>query len=253
MTARVFPHHLTPDRPPQIGLVVLQEDETIEPDFRRLLPDGVELLTTRVPSGTEVTPETLAAMERYLGGAVALLPGAARFAALAYGCTSGSAQIGPATVNGILASCATTRHVTNPVTALIAACQALGVRRIALLSPYMESVSDQLRRVLAQAGIDTPVFGTFDVAEEARVVRIAPDAIAGAATALLAQGGAEALFLSCTNLRTLPLIATLEARLGLPVLSSNQVLAWHMCRLAGMAMAPGDWGRLSTLDLPPPG
>ena len=27
----------------------------------------------------------------------------------------------------------------------------------------------------------------------------------------------------------------LEAELGLPVLSSNRVLAWHMCRLAGIA------------------
>ena len=45
----------------------------------------------------------------------------------------------------------------------------------------------------------------------------------------------DAVFLSCTNLRTLDVIPAVEAVLNLPVFSSNQVLAWHMSELAGLA------------------
>ncbi len=238
-----LPHGLAPP-PVRVGLVVLQADETLEQDLRRLIAPGLEYLVTRVPSGEEVTPDTLAAMEAHLTAATALLPRGARFAALAYACTSGAAQIGPARVAELLQRAAEAPAVTDPVTALIAACRHLGLRRLALLSPYTAVVSDRLRHVLDGAGIATPVFGSFEVAEEARVVRIDAPSIIAAAETLAARGGIDGLFLSCTNLRALPVIDLLEARLGLPVLSSNSVLAWHLSRLAGHAPAPGAPGRL---------
>lgn len=250
MTFRHFPHRLTPDRPAQLGVVVLQSDETIEPDLRRLIGDRAEVLVTRVPSGDEVTPETLAAMEDHLGGAAALLPKGARFAALAYACTSGAAQIGPARVAAILTEATGAPAASDPVTALVAACGALGIRRLGLLSPYVAEVSDRLITVLADHGIATPVFGSFNVAEEARVVRIDGASIRKAAVALASDGGIDALFLSCTNLRTLDLIAPMEGAMGLPVLSSNQVLAWHLGQLSGTGLAPGPWGRLAQAALP---
>jgi len=72
------------------------------------------------------------------------------------------------------------------------------------------------------------------------VARIAPDSIMAAARQ--AARGADAVFLSCTNLRTLDVIDALEAELGIPVLSSNQVLAWHMAQATGAPLtadAPG--------------
>jgi maleate isomerase len=76
------------------------------------------------------------------------------------------------------------------------------------------------------------------------VVRIAPNSIISAAESLAAQGGIDAVFLSCTNLRTLELIGALEARLAIPVLSSNQVLGWHLLRLAGMPNKLQGYGKL---------
>ena len=101
-------------------------------------------------------------------------------------------------------------------------------------------MSDHLRTVLGAQGIDTPVFGTFAEAEEAKVARIAPDAIIDAAKDLCADADVDGVFLSCTNLRTLPVIDRLEAAVGLPVLSSNLVLAWHMAQLAAVPLTgPG--------------
>ncbi|APX89243.1 Asp/Glu racemase [Brevirhabdus pacifica] len=233
MTERLFPYHLTAERAPRLGLVVLQADETIEGDFRRLVPPEVELLVSRVPSGREVTPDTLTAMADDLAGAASLFPEGSTFDALAYACTSGAAQIGPARVAELLRPVLQARAVTDPVTALIAACRKMGLGRIALLSPYTAPVSAKLRAALSQAGIETPICGSFGVAEEAIVARIASQAILDACAELVASEDVDGLFLSCTNLRVLDLIAPLETRLGMPVLSSNLVLAWHLLTLAG--------------------
>ncbi|WP_422071995.1 maleate cis-trans isomerase family protein [Tranquillimonas rosea] len=249
MTLRRFPHEVDPHQLAQIGLVVLQADETIERDFRQVIPPAIEVLVTRIASGADLSPESLSAMEAHLGAAAGLLPQRGRFAAVAYACTSGTAQIGIDRTGALLRGAVATRAVTDPVTALVAACRALGVRRLGLLSPYVPEVSDRLRRVLADAGLETPVFGSFEVADESRVVRIDATSILSAARALAGEGGIDALFLSCTNLRTLGLIGTLESQTHLPVLSSNQVLAWHMARLAGVAVTPALPGRLAALEL----
>jgi len=220
------------------GLVVLQTDETIEHDFRRLLPvDDVALYASRVPSGMDVTRETLGEMERTIPAAVALFPPWLSFDCIGYGCTSGTSVIGPQRIGELVHGGAQTRAVTEPVSALVAACAHLGVARLAFLSPYVEEVSQTLRTVLLAKGVETPVFGSFNEAEEEKVARLSGPSIVDAAMVLGAAEACDAVFLSCTNLRTLDVIGSLEERLGKPVLSSNQVLAWHMMQQAG-GLAP---------------
>ncbi|MGY9045642.1 hypothetical protein P775_21545 [Puniceibacterium antarcticum] len=239
-----FTYETLPADEVRIGLIVLQTDESLERDLRQLIPAQINLLVSRVPSGDEVTPDTLRQMAHDLPAAARLLPQAQSYAVVGYGCTSGSAVIGPAVVSKLVRSSAPTPEVTNPMTALVAACGALGLRRLAVLSPYVAEVSDRLRDVLQVEGIETPVFGSFNEAAEEKVVRIAPHSIMAAAEFLAQTGGVDGIFLSCTNLRTLEVIAALEARTGLPVLSSNQVLGWHMLRRAGVGDRLQGYGRL---------
>jgi len=227
-----LPFKLTDDRPPQIGLIVLSEDETVEMDFRRLVPQEFELFVSRVPSGAEVLPETLSAMEAHIGTAAALFPRSSRFAAVGYACTSGAAQIGSSQVATLISSAVETRAVTNPLTALVSACHASGVRRLGMLSPYVAEVSRRIQDVLSEEGISTTAFGSFEVSEEARVARISGASLLAAAKAVADMGDVDALFLSCTNLRTLDVLPELEEAIGLPVFSSNQVLAWDLLRAA---------------------
>lgn len=229
----------------RLGLVVLQVDETIEHEFARLLPPSVASLNvTRVPSAPDVTPETLAQMAAQLPAAAALLPNSFRHDAVAYACTSGTTVIGVARVAELVHSGCDTAAVTNPLTALIAACAHLGVKRLALLSPYVESVSERLRQRLGEAGIDTPHFGSFNESAEAKVARIDGESVLQAATALGQHADCDAVFLSCTNLRTLDVIDAIEAQIAKPVLSSNQVLAWHLAQLAGLTLEHAGGGRL---------
>lgn len=222
-----------------LGLVVLQVDETIEQDFRRLFshPD-VALYISRIPSGTDLTPETIAQMAIDLPQAAALFPPAARFDAIGYACTSGTTLIGADRVAQLVMGGADTRAVTNPLTASIAAFTALKVNTIAIVSPYITSVAIPIRDAFVAAGFDVPATISFGERTEANVARIDPASIRDAALEIGQTPGIQAVFLSCTNLRTLGTIAELEHRLGLPVVSSNQALAWHMARIASAPIGP---------------
>ena len=229
--------------PTRIGIIVLQSDETIERDLMAMRGDA-DVFVSRVPSGQEVTAETLESMAGHIAASASLFPQTISFDAVGYGCTSGTAQIGVSEIERLVKFGTQTKTVSQPVSALVAACEHLGLKRIAFLSPYIEGVSANLRQVLQDNGVETPAFGTFGEAEEFKVVRISGASVMKAATALVRDSKVDGIFLSCTNLRTLDLIMPLEAALDMPVLSSNLVLAWHLAQLSGNPEALSGPGRL---------
>lgn len=229
--------------PTRIGIIVLQSDETIERDLMAMRGDA-DVFVSRVPSGQEVTAETLESMAGHITASASLFPQTISFDAVGYGCTSGTAQIGVSEIERLVKFGTQTKTVSQPVSALVAACEHLGLKRIAFLSPYIEGVSANLRQVLQDNGVETPAFGTFGEAEELKVVRISGASVMEAATALVRDSKVDGIFLSCTNLRTLDLIMPLEAALDMPVLSSNLVLAWHLAQLSGNPEALSGPGRL---------
>ena len=226
----------------RLGLIVLQPDETIEPEFRRFLDvDGVALYVTRVPSALEVSGESLAAMAAHVPTAARLLP-RAPFDVVGYACTSGATIIGPGEVARLIGGARPTDDpgsfanaaITNPLTAVIAACRALGANRIGFVTPYVPEVSAAMRDALEAQGLAIAGFGSFEQAEERIVARIAPASIQAAALEVGRSAPCDAVFVSCTNARTLEILEAAEADLGVPVISSNQALAWHMLRSAGI-------------------
>jgi maleate isomerase len=224
-----LPYQIIPTTWKTVGLIVLQADETIEADMRRLLPDNVNVLVSRVPSGTSVSIKTLAAMTQTLSAAAELFPAGIKFDAVGYGCTSGSAEIGRPKIAELIRKGTTTAAVTEPVSALIATCRAQNITRLGMISPYIGEVSQKLRDVLAANGINVTAFASFDEPQEHNVVRIDPSSVHDAAANL--KGNFDAIFLSCTNLRTLDVLDKIRDNVGKPVMSSNQVLAWHLQKL----------------------
>ncbi len=229
-----IPYTLDVDDPAAspMGLIVLQTDETLEPEFSDYFSDRkYPIYVTRIPSGIQVTTGTLAEMENALPAAADLLPKARPYKVVGYGCTSASSVIGSDRVAQMVKKTCNTVEVTNPLRAAVACAANHGVSKFALLSPYIEEVNIPLRRAFAENGISTDVFGTFGESEEAKVVRISNDSVVSAAVELGSDPQVDAVFLSCTNLKTLSALPEIRARLGKPVLSSNQSLAWHMRRL----------------------
>lgn len=222
-------------RLPTLGLVVLQAEETIEDEFRHYLRDRSAILHhTRIPSGEAVTHDTLNAMEADLGAAIGLFPIGTGFDVIGYACTSASSVIGEDRVANLIRSARPGVRPTNPATAAKAGLRALGVQRIAVLTPYNIAVTGDIVKMFETGGFEVLGVTTFDEEVEANVARITPQSILDAAVAAGKGSEVEAVFISCTNLRCAGVIAAAEERLGKPVVSSNLALLWHMLTLAGI-------------------
>lgn len=221
-----------------LGLIVLRTDETIEHEATQALRgEGIALYTSRIPCETEVTPEGLARMEAAMPASAALLPRTVEYDAIGYACTSGATVIGPDNVAAAVRRGTRARNVTDPLSAVGAAARALGVRRLGFVTPYIPSVSLAMRARLEAAGLEIAGFGSMEEESDERVARIDPPSLRAAILSVAAQQPCDAVFLACTNLRALDLIAPVEAELSLPVLTSNQVLFWHMLHLSGLPTA----------------
>lgn len=228
-----------------LGVIVLETDETLEPEFARMMDlDGVALYHSRIPMEPTIRPETLGRMARDLPASARLLPGSLDFDVIGYGCTSGATIIGPANVARAVRLECPGAQVTDPLSAIIAAGRALSARRLGFITPYLPQVSLRMRQALEQAGYEIAAFGSFEESDDRVVARITERAIVSAAEQVAGQAPCEAIVVSCTNLRCLRVIPQIEASIGVPVISSNQALGWHMLRLSGINEPMPAFGRL---------
>ena len=230
-----FDFHLSTNEnsPPPMGLIVLQVDETIEGEFREAFRTSKnQIFVTRIPSGLEVTAKTLSSMEHHISASAKLLPQSREFSVIGYGCTSASAIIGSEKISDLIKSSCSTREVTNPLLAATEYAKYLGVTKLALLSPYIEEVNTPLRKAFEIKGLSTETFGTFGEGQEEKVARISESSTIEAAITLGQDPSTEAVFISCTNLRTFNCLDKIANKIDKPVFSSNQSLAWHMKKLS---------------------
>jgi maleate isomerase len=236
---------------PCFGVVLLRTDEVLEREFPLLLAGSdARVHYSRLPSGNDISAGGLAAMEAVLPAAVDLLPPPVPYDVIALACTSGSTIIGEDRVAEAIRGVHPGVAVSNPMTAAKAALRALGVRRIGFVTPYVAEITTAMRDNLARNGVETVSFGSFGVADDAVVARMTRRSVLEAALTIGASDHCEAVFISCTNLPAIGIIEEAEAKLGKPVICSNQALVWHMLRLAGDTAPRAGRGRLMTLPLP---
>lgn len=234
-----------------IGLIVLATDQTIEHEWRALLGDldGVAYYETRIWNSPVITPEELGKMEELISAATSLIRYNERLDVVAFGCTSGAMVIGEDVVAREIGRERPGVPVTNPIGAGIAGLKALGARRIALLTPYIDEINQTMRRYVEARGLSVPALGSFNNGDDAEVARITPESVAAAAIELGRLDEVDAVFVSCTSLRVAAIVEQVEAEIGKPCTSSNHAMAWHALRLAGVADSLPGRGRLFTAGL----
>jgi len=225
-----------------IGLIVLRTDETVEFEAASVFQKAQKAcFHSRIPSHALVTSETLLEMEADLPAAAGLLPKGTDFGAIGYACTSGATVIGPQNVAKAIHQHYPGVPTSDPLSSVIAALKHLKVRKLAVLTPYVPEVTHAMQKVLTNEGFEITSLGAFEEAEDRRIARIT-EASTLAALLKVGRGDVDAVFASCTNLRTFQIIEQAESQLGKPVISSNLALVWNLLRLSGTptkGMGPG--------------
>lgn len=234
------------ERPAETSIgVVVPFDFELDWEYWRYMPPGVSLYFTRTPHVSRPVGLSLAkevgkipTVMRATRALNALKP-----ALTLYACSSGSfvrGFEGEAAIRQAMLDAGARRAVTTSG-AMIEAFRACGARRIALATPYTERLTTSLVQYIEAAG--------FDVVS-AHYLGISSDigSVSRATVADLVRQAhrpeADAVFLSCTALRTYGIVASLEEDIGCPVLTSNQVSFWAALHYADVLIPSlnGDGG-----------
>lgn len=233
----------------RLGLVVPSSNTTVEPEVRALAPSGSTVHAARMPL-EDVTPETLDEMAESAERAAQLLSHAA-VDGIAYACTTGSLLHGPgfdaelesrlADVTGAPAV-ATARSVKR-------ALEALEAETIAVVTPYTTDLDDLERQYLEAVGFEVASVDGRGLVENTAIGELTPeDAGEQVRSAVGSATAVDAVFVSCTNYRSLDSVPSLEADLGVPVLTSNLATFWDLANRVGVEprvdVALGGTGRL---------
>ncbi|MFF3326130.1 decarboxylase [Streptomyces sp. NPDC002889] len=221
---------------PQHGVgVVAPFDFALDRELWRWVPDEVSLRLTRtpyVPVGVSLDLARMVSEHETLREAVRALS-VSEPEVVAYACTSGSFVGGLAGERAMCEVMSTEGEVPSLTTsgALLDALDELGAGRIALVTPYTESVTRALEDYLGEAGVT--VTGRAFLGLTRHIWKVPYRSVVDMARQAVV-GAADALFISCTNLPTYDVIPQLEAELRMPVLSANQVTMWAALRAVGV-------------------
>ena len=230
----------------RIGLIGLSSGMSCEEEMHTMLPPGTMVLTSRVANQNQVDLTTLADMEGDMVRAASTLLPEGHLDALVYSCTSGTIAMGEQTVFDRLREVKPGIAVTTPFTGAVAALAALGCKHITMMTPYTEEVTAAMRDELERRGLTVVRTVAFGLSLDSEMSCVEPQTVFDIAMKTdTAQ--TEALFISCTALRTSPIIEKLEHVLGKPVVTSNQALVWHSLRLSGYQEPVAGYGQLLRL------
>jgi len=229
----------------KIGLIYLASSWIMEPEFYLMSPPGVITCTTRISLGDTVTEESLLALGDQAWRAAQLLS-EAPMDVIALGCTSGS-FIGGNTYDIELTNkmeqassikCITTgRSVIN-------ALKALDIDKIALFTPYTDDISNKAISYLRENSIETVSHKGMGLIKDYDIDMVPLETVKKEVLSLNNLPDCNGIFISCTGLKTVPLIAELEQITGLPVITSVQATFWNCLKIAGVKNMPEGFGSL---------
>jgi len=121
----------------------------------------------------------------------------------------------------------------------------LGLRKIAVATAYIDDVNDRLLRFLAEHDITALAIGGLSITGVREVGEVTTSTLVELCERVWAKAhGAEGILISCGGLLTLETIGIVEARLGVPVVSSSPAGFWDLMRVGACESAAPGRGRL---------
>ena len=171
-----------------------------------------------------------------------ILPGQ-KVNTIAYACTSGTIAIGEDKVKEKIQLAKPGCYVTTPITSAIKAFTEMNVKKIALFTPYPESVNKTILEYFNRKNINITSFRTFNIDLDEDIASVDPKYLLKTLVELNISD-AEALFISCTALPALEILEKVEKKTKKLVLSSNQPLIWDTIRSIGYKSPLKGYGKL---------
>ena len=228
----------------RIGLLVPAVNNTMERELWSLVPQGVTVSTARIVCEREGTADTLRDME-FEGKAACERVITAEPHVVLFGCTSASFYQGAAWNAQYQKDLTTLAGVPAVTTsgAMTEALQRNNVRKVDVVTPYVETTNERLRRYLESEGIEVNNLGTFDMLDMFDHARIQPSDVYQKVKETVTDE-ADAVFVACTQVRALEMVDLLEKDLGKPVFSTNQASFWKVFDILGIAPARAGHGDL---------
>uniref|UniRef100_A0AAU2JRK9 Maleate cis-trans isomerase n=1 Tax=Streptomyces sp. NBC_00049 TaxID=2903617 RepID=A0AAU2JRK9_9ACTN len=229
----------------RLGVLTPHADVGPESELRAMAPLDVGLHAARVPFGgigrggvmdptIPLAPVRAFAEPPQVDEAAELLA-AAPVAAIAFAFTSSAYVIGARGEGHMLTRLVERAHglpVVATCAATVEALRLLGVARLALVDPpwFDATLNDLGRGYYEEAGFEVPYAAPCELPSGQTLIR--PDALHDWVAARVPDA-AEAVVIGGNGFRAVGAIEALEATLGRPVLTANQVLLWAALRAAG--------------------
>jgi maleate isomerase len=222
-----------------VGVIVPPANVTVEPEMVDVMPRGLSVIGTRLPG--RVSKETsIGLRERFIGynrmlATVADSFGGARLSALGLACTGSCYLDGPGGDDKLCADLRTggTQHVVTAAHALKELIEALGRRRIGLVTPYPAWVTELAIKYWQASGFE--VVHALELPGVISIYDVGTDAVMATAREMMSTS-ADVILLSGTGVPTVPAIGILSQTATVPVISSNLALAWWMLRALGIRL-----------------
>jgi maleate cis-trans isomerase len=224
----------------RLGLIVPSWNTVNEYEFQRVLTPSISVHSMRLKI-TADDEENFSRMAAELPAASRLLADA-KVQVICYGCLAGGFVKGPGHDHQAVRDIETATGIPGAAaaTAVVEALRAMKVTRISVASPYGAFLNERLVQylsafgveVLALRGLGTEAHAAFTPEQNAELASEAD------------RPESQAIFISCSNFRTLEIIEPLEEKLRKPVLTSNMCSLWKMLRVLGDRRVLQGAGRL---------
>ena len=209
----------------RLGFMVVSTDTTVESDAFRMVPYGVSVHFHRIPL-KDVTVKSLSEMIQGVETSAKLLS-EIQPDAMAFACTSASVVIGDQAIIDRIHKTAQGVYATTIITAVINALKALQLKKISLVTPYVDDINRLEMEYLTERGFQVLDVKGLGITEDMRIACVSPDKIYRfVKSADISQS--DGLFISCGNFRSSTIIEVLERDLKKPVITSNQAMIWDM-------------------------
>lgn len=213
-------------------------------DFRKLAPKGVAVGATGVPRHKDESAESMIHLDEHVVEAAKIVAGS-HPDVIAWICTAGSFMKGKGHDERLIREMeeATGVPCTTTATALMAAFRHLGIKKLSMCTPYPLDVNEIEKRFFEDNGFNILKCDGLDLVDNNILAHLPPSVLYRLAKSVDTPE-ADAVFISCTGLDAMDVIAPLEEDLGKPVITSNQASFWHAFKMAKVGEPIQGYGTL---------